>query len=116
MAVLRRITAVFNSKLADAIFIPPSRLFPPLTEIDFTVTDLVADVRATPSMAELAVPVKAKIVLMLAKQKERLFNLLNARLNKERMRLTYLTGRGLSKTDRWLDKYREEVNKRRAVA
>jgi exodeoxyribonuclease VII large subunit len=109
--------AVFNSEIvADAVFHSAKPIISAIGhEIDFTVTDLVADVRAaTPSMAgELAVPVKAEIVLMLAKQKERLFNLLNARLNKERMRLTYLTEtRIIKKPDRWLDKYREEVNKK----
>ena len=109
--------AVFNSEIvADAVFHSAKPIISAIGhEIDFTVTDLVADLRAaTPSIAgELAVPGKAEIVLMLAKQKERLFNLLNARLNKERMRLTYLTEtRIIIKPDRSLDKYREEVSKK----
>jgi exodeoxyribonuclease VII large subunit len=109
--------AVFNSEIvADAVFQSAKPIISAIGhEIDFTVTDLVADVRAaTPSMAgELAVPVKADILRMLAKQKERLFYLIDARLNKERMRLSYLTEtRIIKKPDRWLDKYREEVNKK----
>jgi len=109
--------AVFNSEIvADAVFQSAKPIISAIGhEIDFTVTDLVADVRAaTPSMAgELAVPVKAEILRMLAKQQERLFYLVEARLNKERMRLSYLTEtRIIKKPDRWLDKYREEVNKK----
>lgn len=109
--------AVFNAEIvAEAVFHSTKPIVSAIGhEIDFTITDLVADVRAaTPSMAgELVVPVKAEIIQMLAKQKERLFNLLKARLNKEKMRLTYLTETRIIKNpDRWLDKYREEINQK----
>lgn len=108
---------VFNSELvAEAVFHAAKPVVSAIGhEIDFTVTDLVADVRAaTPSMAgELAVPVKADLMLMLNKQGDRLFHLINTRLDRERMRLTYLAETSiLKRSDRWLDKYRDELSKK----
>ena len=78
---------VFNSEIvADAVFHSTKPVVSAIGhEIDFTVTDLVADLRAaTPSMAgELVVPVKVELEQMLTKQKGRLFHLLKIRLDKE---------------------------------
>ncbi len=109
--------SVFNAEqVADAVFNSVKPVVSAIGhEIDFTITDLVADVRAaTPSMAgELVVPVKADLLQMLRKQRERLYNLINARLNKEKMRITYLAEtRIIKRPDRWLDKYRDEVHKK----
>ena len=69
---------VFNSEIvADAVFYSTKPVVSAIGhEIDFTVTDLVADLRAaTPSMAgELVVPVKVELEQMLTKQKGRLFS------------------------------------------
>jgi exodeoxyribonuclease VII large subunit len=108
---------VFNSeKVADAVF---NSSYPIVSaighEIDFTITDMVADVRAaTPSMAgELVVPVKDDLIKMLEKQNERLHNIINARIDRERMRLTYLSETGfLKRPERWLNQYRDEISKK----
>ncbi|MDD2211420.1 MAG: exodeoxyribonuclease VII large subunit, partial [Clostridia bacterium] len=107
---------VFNSELvAEAVFNSVKPVVSAIGhEIDYTVTDLVADVRAaTPSMAgELVVPVKAELEQILSKQKERLFHLLNTRLDKEKMRVSYLAEMSiLKRPERWLDKYKEELSK-----
>jgi len=107
---------VFNSEIvAEAVFHSAKPIVSAIGhEIDFTVTDLVADVRAaTPSMAgELVVPVKNELEQMLAKQKNRLFHLLKTYLDKENMRLSYLADMSiLNRPERWLDKYREELSK-----
>ncbi|MDD2400695.1 MAG: exodeoxyribonuclease VII large subunit [Clostridia bacterium] len=108
---------VFNSeKVADAIF---DSNYPVISaighEIDFTVADMVADIRAaTPSMAgELAVPVKDDIKMILNKQRNRLFQLINNYIDKERMRIKYLSESGfLKRPDRWLDRYRDDLGKK----
>lgn len=107
---------VFNAEIvAEAVFNSVKPIVSAIGhEIDFTITDLVADVRAaTPSMAgELVVPVKADLMLMLNKQGDRLHHLINTRLDREKMRLTYLAETSiLKRTDRWLDKYRDELSK-----
>lgn len=107
---------VFNSEIvADAVFHSTKPVVSAIGhEIDFTVTDLVADLRAaTPSMAgELVVPVKVELEQMLTKQKGRLFHLLKTRLDKENMRLSYLAEMSiLKRPERWLDKYRDELSK-----
>lgn len=107
---------VFNSEIvADAVFYSTKPVVSAIGhEIDFTVTDLVADLRAaTPSMAgELVVPVKVELEQMLTKQKGRLFHLLKTRLDKENMRLSYLAEMSiLKRPERWLDKYRDELSK-----
>lgn len=108
---------VFNSEtVAEAVFNSTKPVVSAIGhEIDFTVTDLVADVRAaTPSMAgELVVPVKAELMEMLSKQRNRLRHILNARLDKERMRVSYLAEMSiLRRPERWLDKYREELSQK----
>ncbi|MDD2432087.1 MAG: exodeoxyribonuclease VII large subunit [Clostridia bacterium] len=107
---------VFNSELvAEAIFNSVKPIVSAIGhEIDFTIADLVADVRAaTPSMAgELVVPVKAELVEMLNKEKERLFHLMYTRLDKEKMRVSYLAEMSvLKRPERWLDKYGDELSK-----
>ena len=107
---------VFNSEIvAEAVFQSAKPVVSAIGhEIDFTVTDLVADVRAaTPSMAgELVVPVKTELEQMLVKQKSRYFHLLKTRLDKEYMRLSYLAEMSiLNRPERWLDKYRDELSK-----
>ncbi|HOB81510.1 MAG TPA: exodeoxyribonuclease VII large subunit [Peptococcaceae bacterium] len=109
--------SVFNAEIvADAIFQSTKPVVSAIGhEIDFTITDLVADVRAaTPSMAgELVVPVKAELIQMLHKQKEHLFHLLDQRINREKMRLSYLTEtRMIRNPERWLDQFREELGQK----
>ncbi len=109
--------SVFNEEIvADAIFQSTKPVVSAIGhEIDFTITDLVADVRAaTPSMAgELVVPVKAELIQMLHKQKEHLFHLLDQRINREKMRLSYLTEtRMIRNPERWLDQFREELGQK----
>jgi len=108
---------VFNSEIvAEAVYNSTKPVVSAIGhEIDFTVTDLVADVRAaTPSMAgELVVPVKTELVEMLLKQKNRLYHLLNSRIEKEKMRVSYFAEMSiLKRPERWLDKYREELSKK----
>lgn len=105
---------VFNSELiADAIFTASKPVVSAIGhEIDFTITDLVADVRAaTPSMAgELAVPVKAEITEVIRKLQDRLVYGLENRLEKERTKLAFYAEAGvMKKPERWLNNYRDQL-------
>lgn len=107
---------VFNSEaVAEAVFKCPKPVISAIGhEIDFTITDLVADVRAaTPSAAgELAVPVKEELLKALHKNGERLYHVMANRLERERMRLGFLAGSGVMKRpERWLNGYQEELAK-----
>lgn len=106
----------FNSELiATAIFNSTKPVVSAIGhEIDLTIADLVADLRAaTPSMAgELVVPVRVELENNLIKKKERLHHLINTRLDKEKMKLSYLAEMSLLKRpERWLDQYREGLAK-----
>lgn len=106
----------FNSELiATAIFNSTKPVVSAIGhEIDLTIADLVADLRAaTPSMAgELVVPVRIELENNLIKKKERLHHLINTRLDKEKMKLSYLAEMSLLKRpERWLDQYREGLAK-----
>lgn len=106
--------SVFNTELiAEVIFNCPKPVISAVGhEVDFSITDLVADVRAaTPSMAgELAVPVKAELIEGLNKYKRRFEYLLQSRLEKEKIRLAYLANSGVMKNpQRWLNLYRDDL-------
>lgn len=106
--------SVFNSEdIADAVFNCAKPVISAVGhEIDYTITDMVADVRAaTPSMAgELAVPMKQELTDMLDKYGQRLQYSLRSRLEKEKIRLAYLENTGVMKNpQRWLDLYRDEL-------
>lgn len=105
---------VFNSEaIADAIFTATKPVISAIGhEIDFAITDLVADVRAaTPSMAgELAVPVKAELIEGLNKLQDRLSYGLANRVEKERTKLAFFAETGVMKRpERWVDNYRERL-------
>jgi len=107
---------VFNAEIvADAVFNCPKPVISAIGhEIDITVADLVADVRAaTPSMAgELAVPLKEEILNNLMRQRQRLENLLKHRLEREKVRMAYLAEAGvMRKPDRWLNRYYDELSR-----
>lgn len=111
---------VFNSEIvADAVFHSAKPVISAIGhEIDITVTDLVADVRvATPSMAgELAVPIKNEIVQYLNRQRQRLDNLLRQRLEREKVRMAYLTSSGvMRKPERWLNRYQDDLVRKEAL-
>ena len=107
---------VFNSEIvADAVFACPKPVISAVGhEIDFTITDLVADMRAaTPSVAgELAVPVKADILKSLDKYKEKLYHVLGRRFEREQMRLGFLAEAAVMKRpERWLHEHQEVLDK-----
>ncbi len=108
---------VFNAEIvADSVFLCPKPVISAVGhEIDFTITDLVADLRAaTPSVAgELAVPVKSEILKALDKFNEKLYHVLESRFEREQMRLGYLTESAvLKRPERWLGEYQEELDKK----
>ncbi|MCR4442236.1 MAG: exodeoxyribonuclease VII large subunit [Peptococcaceae bacterium] len=111
---------VFNTEtVAEAVFKSPKPVISAVGhEIDYTITDLVADVRAaTPTAAgELAVPVKDELFKALDKSREKLYHVLQNRLERERMRLGYLAGSGaLNSPARWLRNYQEELAKQEVL-
>lgn len=112
--------SVFNTEVvAEAVFTCPKPVISAVGhEIDYTVTDLVADVRAaTPTAAgELAVPVKGELQKSLAEYKDRLTQSLQGRLERERIRLGYLMEAGVMKTpQRWLRGYQEGLVKQEVM-
>ena len=112
--------AVFNTEVvAEAVFNCPKPVISAIGhEIDYTITDLVADLRAaTPSAAgELAVPVKAEIINQLDKLEEKLYHVLRNRLEKEQMRLGYLAEAGIMKNPgRWFLEFQEELARKEAA-
>jgi len=107
---------VFNSEIvAEAVFYCPKPIISAIGhEVDVTIADLVADVRAaTPSMAgELAVPVKEEIEQSLLRQGQRLERLLANRLERERVRMAYLAEAGvMRKPERWVNHFQEELGR-----
>lgn len=105
--------SVFNTEVvAEAVFTCPKPVISAIGhEIDYSITDLVADLRAaTPSAAgELAVPVKAEVSAKLDKMEEKLYHILRNRLEREQMRLGYLAEAGIMKNPgRWLAEFQEE--------
>lgn len=108
--------SVFNTEsVADAVFASTKPIVSAIGhEIDWTITDLVADVRAaTPSMAgELVVPVRFELENSLFKYKERLLRAVNGRMERERMRLAYLREAGvMKKPERWLNRYQDHLSR-----
>jgi exodeoxyribonuclease VII large subunit len=104
--------AVFNEEVvADAVYTCPKPVISAVGhEIDYSIADMVADVRAaTPTAAgELAVPVKAELLKTLEKYSEKLYHVLISRLERERMRVGYLLESGVMKNpQRWLRGYQE---------
>ena len=89
---------VFNSEtVAEAVFSCPKPVISAVGhEVDVTIADLVADVKAaTPSMAgELAVPVKEELQEYVSRQEQRIARLLSQRLEREKMRMAYLAEAG----------------------
>lgn len=107
---------VFNAEsVADAVFASSKPIVSAIGhEIDWTITDLVADVRAaTPSMAgELVVPVRWELENSLLKYKERLLRAMRGRLERENMRLAYLLEAGvMKKPERWLNRYQDQLSR-----
>ncbi len=104
----------FNAEIvADAVFNCPKPVISAVGhEIDYTIADLVADVRAaTPSAAgELAVPVKFELLEQLEKYRERMRNAQAGRLQRESMKLELLESSGvMKKPERWLAVLQEDV-------
>jgi exodeoxyribonuclease VII large subunit len=104
--------AVFNEEVvADAVYTCPKPVISAVGhEIDYSIADMVADVRAaTPTAAgELAVPVKAELLKTLEKYSEKLYHVLISRIERERMRVGYLLESGVMKNpQRWLRGYQE---------
>ena len=107
---------VFNAEsVADAVFASSKPIVSAIGhEIDWTITDLVADVRAaTPSMAgELVVPVRWELENSLFKYKERLLRSARGWLERENMRLAYLQESGImKKPERWLNRYQDQLRR-----
>ncbi|MDX9872090.1 MAG: exodeoxyribonuclease VII large subunit [Clostridia bacterium] len=112
--------AVFNDEsVAAAVYACPKPVISAVGhEIDYSIADLVADVRAaTPTAAgELAVPVKAELLKTLDKYGEKLYRALNSRLERDRMRLGYLLEAGVMKNpERWLRLYQEKLSKQETL-
>lgn len=108
--------AVFNEEIvAEAVFSCPKPVISAVGhEIDYSIADLVADVRAaTPTAAgELAVPVKADLLRNLDKIQDKMYGLLKTRLDREYMRLGYLVENSIIKNpERWLRGYQERLVK-----
>ncbi|MBZ4652714.1 MAG: xseA2 [Peptococcaceae bacterium] len=108
--------SVFNvESVADAVFASTKPIVSAIGhEIDWTITDLVADVRAaTPSMAgELVVPVRWELENSLSKYKERLLRAARGRMERENMRLAYLKEAGvMKKPERWLNRYQDYLSR-----
>lgn len=108
--------AVFNEEIvADAVFSCPKPVISAVGhEIDYSIADLVADLRAaTPTAAgELAVPVKSELLINLDKYGEKLYRLLKNRLDREHMRIGYLLESSVMKNpERWLRNYQESLSK-----
>lgn len=108
--------AVFNAEIvADAVFSCPKPVISAVGhEIDYTITDLVADVRAaTPTAAgEMAVPVKEELLKSLEKTQEKLYHFLKSRVDREQVRLGYLVSAGPMKhPERWLGQYQDRLAK-----
>lgn len=108
--------AVFNEEIvADAVFSCPKPVISAVGhEIDYSIADLVADLRAaTPTAAgELAVPVKSELLINLDKYGEKLYRLLKNRLDREHMRIGYLLESSVMKNpERWLRSYQESLSK-----
>ena len=111
---------VFNSEIvADAVFACPKPVISAVGhEIDYTITDLVADLRAaTPSVAgELAVPVKTDIFKVLDKYNEKLYHVLGRWLEREQMRLGFLSeATVIKRPERWLYEYQDVLDKKGMV-
>lgn len=105
--------AVFNSEIvAEAFFTSQKPIISAIGhEIDVTIADLVADLRApTPSAAaELVVPVKRELEKRIEKMREGLSQAVESRLEREKMRLAYLADAGVMKRpDRWLQGTRKD--------
>ena len=82
-------------------------------EIDFTIADFVADLRApTPSAAaELAVPDRGELLQTLFLQESRMRALMSGRLARERrMRERLAQSRVLCRPEQWLDGYRMRLS------
>lgn len=107
---------VFNAEeVADAIYCSPKPVVSAIGhEINYTIADLVADVRAaTPSAAgELVAPVKEELVRALRKLGERMRSSQLSRLEREEMRLGYLAGSGfMQRPERWLQLYQDGLGR-----
>lgn len=112
--------AVFNDEsVADAVFTCPKPVISAVGhEIDVSIADMVADVRAaTPTAAgELAVPVKAELLKALDKYGEKLYRALNSRLERDQIRLGYLLEAGVMKNpQRWLRSYQEQLSRQETL-
>lgn len=104
----------FNTEVvAEAVFFSPKPVISAVGhEIDYTIADLVADVRAaTPSVAgELAVPIKDEVQKNLEKMRERLNRIMENNLDREKMRLAFLASSTIiKKPERWMAKYLEDL-------
>lgn len=104
----------FNTEIiAEAVFSSTKPIISAVGhEIDYTIADMVADVRAaTPSVAgELAVPIKNEIEKSIEKIRDRLSRILESTLDREKMRLAFLANTNIIKRpERWAAKYLEEL-------
>lgn len=104
----------FNTEIiAEAVFSSTKPIISAVGhEIDYTIADMVADVRAaTPSVAgELAVPIKNEIEKSIEKIRDRLSRILESTLDREKMRLAFLANTNIIKRpERWAAKFLEEL-------
>lgn len=104
----------FNNELvAEAVFNSVKPIISAVGhEIDYTIADLVADVRAaTPSVAgELAVPIKQDLLKSIYKLHDRLKLVMENIIDREKMRLAFLANNNMIKRpERWTAKYLEDL-------
>lgn len=102
-----------NEVVAEAVFNSVKPVISAVGhEIDYTIADLVADVRAaTPSVAgELAVPIKEDIEKIIDKLHDRLKHVMENVIDREKMRLAFLANNNIIKRpERWAAKYLEDL-------
>lgn len=109
--------AVFNmEQIADAVY---DSCLPVISavghEIDITIADLVADVRAaTPTAAgELAVPVKNELITSLEKIEEKLVFAMSSKIDKDQLKLNNLSKANVFiNPDHWLRRFREVLERK----